>query len=68
MVPDGKTVPDGSKVFTPPEPFDFGGRTLYFTAGAGMRNYYWATGPDVYWVGIQSPNESGILQAFAHRR
>lgn len=51
-------------VFEKPERFDIKGRTFYFTTGAGMQNYYWAQGTDVYWVGVVSPNEMKIIQKF----
>lgn len=57
-----------SRTFSPPEPVTAEGRPLYFTVGAGMRNYYWASGTDVYWVGIASSREGAILKALLQGR
>ena len=57
-----------SRTFSTPEPVTAEGRPLYFTVGAGMRNYYWASGTDVYWVGIVSSREGAILNALLKGR
>jgi len=54
------------QVFSTPDRYDIKGRTFYYTTGAGMQNYYWVQGADVYWVGIVSPNEMRIIQKFIH--
>lgn len=55
-------------MFSRPEPVTAEGRRLYSTAGAGMRHYYWASGTDVYWVGMVSSREEAILEALLKGR
>lgn len=57
-----------SSIFSQPRPVTVGGRLLYFTAGAGMRNYYWASGRDVFWVGIVSAREEQVIEALLSHR
>ncbi len=57
-----------SPIFSPPRTLSVGGRFLYFTVGAGMRNYYWVSGRDVYWVGIVSGREENVIEALLSHR
>lgn len=57
-----------SPMFSQPRPVRLGGRRLYFTEGAGMRNYYWASGTDVYWAGIVSSREGPLVEALLEGR
>lgn len=57
-----------SPMFSRPEAVTAEGRRVYSTSGAGMRNYYWASGTDVYWVGIVSSREEAILKALLKGR
>jgi len=52
-----------SPLFSRPQPVTVGGRRLHFTVGAGMRNYYWVSGQDVYWAGVVSSREASIVEA-----